>query len=65
MSRKQRPLTDTFASIGWMQQFSTQRLDVDIATVKSHITRVLAKLGVRTRHEAAERARALGLGNGW
>lgn len=40
-----------------------ERLDVDIATVKSHITRVLAKLGVRTRHEAAERARALGLGN--
>lgn len=42
-----------------------ERLDVDIATVKSHVTRVLAKLGVRTRHEAAERARALGLGNGW
>ncbi len=39
-----------------------ERLDVDIATVKSHITRVLAKLGVRTRYEAAERARALGLG---
>lgn len=42
-----------------------ERLDVDIATVKSHLTRVLAKLGVRTRHEAAERAQALGLGNGW
>jgi DNA-binding CsgD family transcriptional regulator len=42
-----------------------ERLDVDIATVKSHVTRVLAKLGVPTRYEAAERARALGLGNGW
>lgn len=42
-----------------------ERLDVDIATVKSHVTRVLAKLGVRTHHEAAEQARALGLGNGW
>ena len=39
-------------------------LDVDMATVKSHVTRVLAKLGVRTRYEAAERARELGLGNG-
>jgi DNA-binding NarL/FixJ family response regulator len=42
-----------------------ERLDVDMITVKSHVTRVLAKLGVRTRHEAAELARALGLGNGW
>ena len=42
-----------------------ERLDVDMTTVKSHVTRVLAKLGVRTRYEAAERARELGLGNGW
>ena len=42
-----------------------ERLDVDMTTVKSHVTRVLAKLGVRTRYEAAERARDLGLGNGW
>jgi len=41
-----------------------ERLDVDITTVKSHVTRVLAKLGVATRYEAAERARAMGLGNG-
>ena len=39
-----------------------ERLDVDILTVKSHVTRVLAKLGVASRHEAAERAKALGLG---
>jgi ATP/maltotriose-dependent transcriptional regulator MalT len=39
-----------------------ERLDVDLATIKSHVTRVLAKLGVRTRYEAAERARGLGLG---
>ena len=39
-----------------------ERLNVDILTVKSHITRVLAKLGVTSRHEAAERAKALGLG---
>jgi predicted ATPase/DNA-binding CsgD family transcriptional regulator len=37
------------------------RLGVDIITVKSHVTRVLAKLGVRSRYEAAERAKALGL----
>ena len=42
-----------------------ERLDVDMTTVKSHVTRVLAKLGVRTRYEAADRARELGLGNGW
>ena len=39
-----------------------ERLNVDILTVKSHVTRVLAKLGVTSRHEAAERAKALGLG---
>lgn len=41
------------------------RLGVDVITVKSHVTRVLGKLGVRTRYEAAERARELGLGDGW
>jgi ATP/maltotriose-dependent transcriptional regulator MalT len=39
-----------------------ERLDVDVITVKSHVTRVLAKLGVRSRYEAAERGKALGLG---
>jgi predicted ATPase/DNA-binding CsgD family transcriptional regulator len=39
-----------------------ERLGVEVITVKSHITRVLAKLGVSSRHEAAARARALGLG---
>jgi LuxR family maltose regulon positive regulatory protein len=36
-------------------------LDLSVNTVKTHMRHLYAKLGVHRRHEAVERARALGL----
>ncbi len=48
-------------SEGCSNQEVARRLFVEVATVKNHVHRVLEKLGVKTRGEAAARARRLDL----
>ena len=52
--------------LAWVARGKTNReiaaiLSVTLATVKSHLVHVYAKLEVRNRHEALSRAVALGL----
>lgn len=46
---------------GATNQEIAQKLFIDIGTVKSHNTHIFAKLGVKNRTQAVERARKLGL----
>lgn len=61
------PLTDREQEVlagiaaGWSNQEIADRLHIAESTVKTHVNRLLGKLGARRRTEALAKARALGL----
>jgi DNA-binding CsgD family transcriptional regulator len=63
LTRQEREVLELIAR-GVDNQTVAERLFLSPATVRNHITRIFAKLGVRSRAEAIVRARRAGLGHG-